>query len=87
MAFRVGRGRRGRGGRPIANAEVLEELRSPREEMVAMKEARRRDPVAGDVSEKLFDRAKLSYLSLYLAVQVHLTRFLLFGGLNTFPFT
>ena len=51
MAFRVGHGRRGQGGRPVANAEVLEELRTLREEMAAMREAGRRDPVAGDVSE------------------------------------
>ena len=51
MAFRVRRGRGGRGGRPIANAEVMEELRVLREEMIAMRESRRRDPEAGDVSE------------------------------------
>ena len=51
MAFRVRRGRGGRGGRPIANAEVMEDLRVLREEMIAMREARRRDLEAGDVSE------------------------------------
>jgi len=51
MAFRIGRGGRGRRGRPIANAEVLEEMRILREEIVAMRETRRRDPEAGDVSE------------------------------------
>jgi hypothetical protein len=53
MAFRVpvGRGRGGRRGRPVANAKVMEELRILREEMAAMREAGRRDPEAGDVSE------------------------------------
>ena len=51
MAFRVGHGRRGRGGRPIANAEVMEELRVMREEMTPMREDGRRDPEASDVSE------------------------------------
>jgi len=51
MAFRVRRGRGGQGGRPIANAEVMEELRVLREEMTAMREDGRRDPEAGDVSE------------------------------------
>ena len=51
MAFRIGRGRGGRGGRPIANAEVMEELRVMREEMTDMREFGRRDPEVGDVSE------------------------------------
>ena len=51
MAFRIGCSRGGRGGRPIANAEVMEELRVLREEMTAMREAGRRDPEAGDASE------------------------------------
>ena len=51
MDFRVRRGRGGRGGRPIANAKVMEELRVLREEMTAMREAGRRDLEAGDVSE------------------------------------
>ena len=51
MDFRVRCGKGGRGGRPIANAEVMEELRVLQEEMTAMREAGRRDPEAGDVSE------------------------------------
>ena len=53
MAFRVpvGRGRGVRRGRPVANAEVMEELRILREEMAAMREAGRRDHEAGDASE------------------------------------
>jgi len=51
MAFRVRRGRGGQGGRPIANAEVMEELRVLREEMTTMREVGRRDPEAGDFSE------------------------------------
>ena len=52
MAFRVpvGRSRGGRRGRPIANAEIMKELRILREEMAAMREAGR-DPAASDVSE------------------------------------
>ena len=51
MAYRVRHGRGGRGGRPIANAEVMEELRVLREEITTMREVGRRDPEAGDVSE------------------------------------
>ena len=53
MEFRVPvvRRRGGQGGRPVANAEVMEELRILQEEMAAMREAGRRDPEAGDVSE------------------------------------
>ena len=53
MAFRfpIGHGRGGRGGRPVANTKVVEELRILREEMIVMREAGRRDPEAGDVSE------------------------------------
>ena len=53
MAFRVpvGRGRGGRRGRPVANAEVMEELRIQQEEMEAMRETGRRDLEASDVSE------------------------------------
>ena len=52
MAFRVlvGCGRGGRRRRPIANAEIMEELRILREEMAAMREAGR-DPAASDVGE------------------------------------
>ncbi len=53
MAFRVpvGRGEGGRrNGRPVANAELIEELRIMQEQMEAMRETGRRDPEAGDVS-------------------------------------
>ena len=46
----MGRGRGGRRGRPIANAEIMGELRILREEMAAMRRAGR-DPAASDVSE------------------------------------
>ena len=51
MAVRIGRGR-GRGrGQPVANAEVIEEMRELRACIVAMKFDRQRDLVVGDVSE------------------------------------
>ena len=51
MAVHIGRGR-GRGrGQPVANAEVIEEMRELRARIVAMELGRQRDPVAGDVSE------------------------------------
>ena len=51
MVVRIGRGRNHGRGRPIANTEVIEEMRELRAHIVAMDLGRQRDPVAGDVSE------------------------------------
>ena len=51
MSVRIGRGR-GRGrGQPVANAEVIEEMRELRDCMEAVELGRQRDPVERDVSE------------------------------------
>ena len=49
--FQRGHGRGGRGGKPVANAEVMEEMRTLRAEVEAIRNVGRRDPEAGDVSE------------------------------------
>ena len=45
MVVRIGR------GRPVANAEVIEEMRELRDLIATMELGRQRDLVAGDVSE------------------------------------
>jgi hypothetical protein len=49
--FRRGRGRGGSVGKPIANAEVMEEMGTLHVEVEAIRNAGRRDPEASDVSE------------------------------------
>ena len=49
--FRRGHGRGGHRGRLVANAEVMEEMRTLREEVEAIRNVGRRDPDVGDVSE------------------------------------
>jgi hypothetical protein len=49
--FRRGHGRGGRRGRPVANEEVMEEMRALHAEVEALRNDGRRDPEAGDASE------------------------------------
>ena len=50
MNRRAGRAR-GRGGRPVGNAELREEIRRLQARLEAMEARRQRDPEGGDVSE------------------------------------
>ena len=51
MDVRIGKGRGHGRGRPVANVEVIEEMRELRARIASMELGRKRDPVAGYVSD------------------------------------
>ena len=51
MDVHIGRGRGHGRGRPVANVEMIEEMRELRSHIADMELGRQRDPVVGDVSE------------------------------------
>ena len=51
MVTHVGRARGRDRGRPMVNAELMEEMRELRPRLKSMETNRQRDPEAGDVSE------------------------------------